>query len=410
MIAQESIAKPSNKPALELADIFRQYSKAYLEKCGPASTQQRRVLKAIQLCRTSALGGNVLECDLCGHREVSYHSCRNVHCPKCQAEARAKWLQARKSELLPVEYFHVVFTLPEEFRLIAIQNQKVVYGILFRAAAETLRQVARDPKHLGAEIGFFGILHTSGQSLCHHPHIHFVVPGGGLAAHKTKWISSPKGFFLPINVLRVVFRGKLIAFMKRAFANGELKFYKDAAELAQPELFEANLDSASKHKWAVHSKPPFGGPEQVLKYLARYTHRVAISNNRLISLENGKVTFRWKDYADHNRQKTMTLDVFEFIRRFLLHVLPSGFVRIRYYGLLSTRNRNQSLETSRNLLMKQQECPAYEEPEQQDRPVPEKKGRRCPVCKEGHMVTIIDFGRTSLRRAKIPEFQPADTS
>lgn len=409
MLAQET--STSNRPALELAHILRQYSNEYIKNYGPVSRRQRYVLKAIQLCRTKALGGHRLECDYCKTEQISYNSCRNTHCPKCQAAARAEWLKARRDELLPVEYFHVVFTMPSEFRLIALQNKKVVYGILFRAAAETLRQVARDPKHLGAEIGFFGIIHTNGQTLCHHPHVHFVVPGGGLSADKTKWTSTPKGFFLPINVLRVVFRGKFIDFIKRAFANGELKFYGDIADLAHPQLFEANIDKGSRHKWTVHSKRPFDGPDRVLKYLARYTHRVAIANSRLISLKDGKVTFKWKDYSDNDKIKIMTLDVFEFIRRFLLHVLPSGFVRIRYYGLLSCRNRKKNLQICRNLLIKQNESMSYTDSATEDIFPPfEEKGQLCPVCKKGHLVVIQDLGRIPVWKARMPVFEPIDTS
>ena len=410
-----------SKPSLELADIFRQHAKNYVENHGPTSVQQRRVLKAIQLCRTAALGGHVEECDDCGHREISYNSCRNGHCPKCQAAARAKWLDARKKELLPVEYFHVVFTLAEEFRLIALQNKKTVYGILFRAAAQTLSQVAENPKHLGAKIGFFGILHTWGQNLFHHPHVHFVVPGGGLSTDKTKWISAPRGFFLPLAVLKLVFRGKFIDLLKRAYAKGELDFHGDVAKLSDRKAFEAHLDKAAKHEWVIHVKPPFGGPEQVLKYLARYTHRVAISNQRLVSMKDGKVTFKWKDYASGNQKKFMTISVVELIRRFLLHVMPLRFIRIRYYGFLSSRNRKQSLELCQKLLAKLADALPYEnvethdssgsqELESPDLPATQNQRKKCPACKKGSMVIIINLLPIPhwRRRAPIPEL--VDTS
>jgi hypothetical protein len=399
-------------PPLEVADIFRTYAEEYVNNHGPTSSHQRRVLKAIQLCRTAALGGHVEECDSCGHQEISYNSCRNMHCPKCQAAARARWLEARQRELLPVEYFHLVFTIPEEFRLIALQNKKTVYGILFRAAAETLSQVARDPKHLGAEIGFFGILHTWGQNLCHHPHVHFVVPGGGLSADKTRWISASKGFFLPLKVLKIVFRGKFIHFLKRAYAKDELVFHGAVAKLADPKAFETHIDNASKHEWVIHAKPPFGGPKQVLKYLARYTHRVAIANQRLVSMENGNVTFRWKDYADHNRKKLMNLGVFEFIRRFLLHVVPLRFNRIRYYGFLSPRNRKDSLELCRKLVTEPEpaESLVYDNPQPHDPPDPEDQRKRCPACKKGMMVITEELKPIPYWRIALSAPEPVDTS
>ena len=397
-------------PELEVADILREYAHEYVEKHGPTSTQERRVLKALQLCRTSALGGHVEECNSCGHREISYNSCRNGHCPKCQAGARRKWLSARESELLPVEYFHVVFTIPKEFRLLAFQNKEVVYGILFRAAAETLCQVARDPRHLGAQIGVFGILHTWGQNLSYHPHVHFVVPGGGLSADRTSWISAPRGFFLPLKVIKLVFRGKFIDFLKRAFAKGELVFHGELEALADPEAFEAHLTEASKHEWVVYAKPPFGGPKQVLKYLARYTHRVAISNQRLVAMEDGKITFRWKDYTDHSRIKHMTLSAFEFIRRFLLHILPSGFHRIRYYGFLATRTRTESIALCRKLILEEVESPVYSDLESEDRLTEENGGKPCPVCNEGVMVILYEVTPVGFRRTRLSLPEIMDTS
>jgi hypothetical protein len=315
---------------LEVADVFRNYGSAFLERFGASlSIGQKRVLHAVSVCRTSALGGHVDRCDRCGHERISYNSCRNRHCPKCQAMARAHWMEDRASELLPVAYFHVVFTLPESLGPVALQNKRVVYGILFRAASETLLQIAADPKHLGARIGVLAVLHTWGQNLLHHPHRHCVVPGGGIAPDGKRWISCRKDFFLPVRILSRVFRGKFLEHLKSAFSQGQLSFHGRLRSLRDPTAFEQLLHASVKCDWVVYSKRPFGGPTQVLKYLARYTHRVAISNRRLVDLREGSVCFRWKDYARGNVQKTMSLAAPEFIRRFLLHVLPRGFVRIR---------------------------------------------------------------------------------
>ena len=397
-----------SRPAIELADIFRQYAEKYIETHGHTSTEQKRVLKAIQQCRTAALGGHVQLCDRCGYEEICYNSCRNRHCPKCQAMARADWLKDRQGELLPAEYFHVIFTIPEEFRLLALQNKRTVYGILFRAAAETLRKVARDPKHLGAEIGFFGILHTWGQNLQHHPHVHFVIPGGGLAFDKSKWISTPKRFFLPIAVLKIVFRAKFLNYLERAFNQGKLSFKGKLESLARAKAFKALLIKASKHQWAVQARPPFANPTVVLKYLARYTHRVAISNQRIVSINDGNVTFRWKDYADHDRKKIMTLSVFEFIRRFLLHVLPLRFHRIRYYGFLAPGKRTENLQLCRKLLSQSKPISPHEDLQAEASSEGEHDGEahserehqsRCPRCKKGTMIIFLDL---------LPE--PLDTS
>lgn len=377
-------------PPLELADIFREHAEEYITSHGPTSARQRRVVKDIELCRTAALGGHVAKCDHCEHKEIYYNSCRNGHCPKCQGVARGRWLKARQGELLPVKYFHIVFTMLEEFRLIAYQNKETVYGILFRAAAQTLLQLARDPRHLGAEIGFFGILHTWGQILCHHPHVHFVVPAGGLSPDRTRWISASEKFFLPLKVVRIVFRGKFIDLLKQAFAKGELTFHGAVAKLADAEAFEAILDKASRHDWVIYVKRPFAAPDRVLKYLARYVHRVAISNHRLVSMDGTTVTFKWKDYADNDKTKLMTLDVFEFIRRFLLHVVPRGFHRIRYYGFLSPRKRADSLELCRQLLP-QPAQPLLHADDHHEPLEPrdfEDKPERCPKCKEGTMTII----------------------
>jgi hypothetical protein len=294
-------------------------------------------------CRTAALGGHLDECTRCGHRAISYNSCRNRHCPKCQAGARDRWLEKRRRELLPTPYVHVVFTLPGELAPLALQNKKTVYDLLFRASAETLLAIARDPRHLGAEIGFFSILHTWNQKLGFHPHVHCVVPAGGLSFDHTRWVQSHNAFFLPVKVLGRVFRGKFVASLKRAFQDGQLSFHGDWKLLAQPKTFCAWLRPLFRKDWVVYAKRPFGGPEHVLRYLGRYTHRVAISNHRLVSFAEGKVTFRWRDSAHHNEQKLLTLSLDEFLRRFLLHVLPKGFVRIRNFGFLANRKRATTL-------------------------------------------------------------------
>ena len=294
--------------------------------------------------------GHLEQCDSCGHQRPAYNSCRNRHCPKCQSLARAQWLEDRQAELLPVEYFHVVFTVPEEIAALAYQNKEVVYGILFRATAETLRTIAADPKHLGAEIGFLAILHSWGQNLLFHPHLHCVVPGGGLSADRQRWIACRPRFFLPVRVLSARFRRLFLEYLQAAFDAGQLRFFSSLEHLRDPQAFLQYLAPLRKKKWVVYAKPPFGGPEQVLNYLGRYTHRVAISNNRLLSIDQGKVTFRWKDYRHHDQQKTMTLDAHEFIRRFLLHVLPDGFQRIRHYGFLGHRYRQAKLALCRQLL------------------------------------------------------------
>src|SRR5437763_5164445 len=319
--------------ALELGDIFRLHGPAYLTTFGDSlSHEQKKALRAIAVCRTAALGGHVDQCDRCGYRKISYCSCRNRHCPKCQGQASARWLEQRATELLPVEYFHVVFTLPQLVAPLALQNQQLVYGILFRAASETLLQIAADPRHLGARIGFLAVLHSWGQNLHHHPHLHCVVPGGGIAPDQRRWISCRRQFMFPVKVLSRVFRAKFVRCLKRAFHQAELCFHGKLQPLAQHRNFFNRLNEIMRSEWVVYAKPPFGGPQQVLKYLARYTHRVAISNRRLVALQNGSVTFRWKDYAHGNQPAMMTLQANEFIRRFLLHVLPKGLVRIRHFG------------------------------------------------------------------------------
>ena len=336
-----------NRPPLEVAPISSAPQRAAFGERNRQwlSWKHVKVLLAIARCRTAALGGHLDECTRCGHRAtISYNSCRNRHCPKCQTSARERWIAARQRELLPTRYVHVVFTLPRQLAALALQNKKLIYDLLFRASAETLLEVARDPRHLGAELGFFSVLHTWNQKLQLHPHIHCVIPAGGLSLDHTHWIKSRQtSFFLPVKVLSRVFRGKFVAALKGAFRDGQLHFHGNLTLLAQPKIFAAWLRTLFRNDWVVYSKPPFGGPEYVLQYLGRYTHRVAISNHRLISLADGKVTFRWRDSAHHNVQKAMTLTLDEFLRRFLLHVLPKGFVRIRNFGFLANRRRAKLL-------------------------------------------------------------------
>jgi len=327
-----------------VADVFRRYGEAYRQQRGASlSTAQRRAMTAIELCRTSALGGHVERCDSCGHQRIWYNSCRSRSCPKCQSLARAEWLEDRQADLLDTEYFHVVFTIPQEIAVIVYQNKSEVYDILFRAAADTLRTIAADPAHLGAEIGFFGILHTWGQNLLFHPHLHFVVPGGGISLDGTRWVACRPGFFLPVRVLSRLFRRLFLAYLDKAFLAGKLTFFSSLQHLNEHSAFLRHLAPVRTAEWVVYSKPPFAGPQQVLDYVGRYTHRIAISNNRLLSIDNDKVRFRWKDYRNGNRLGTMTLSADEFMRRFLLHILPEGFQRIRYYGFLSNRHREQRL-------------------------------------------------------------------
>ncbi|HXJ95609.1 MAG TPA: IS91 family transposase [Terriglobia bacterium] len=383
------------RPKLEVGDIFRRYGAAYRQQhAGSLSRGQRRVMSAIELCRTAALGGHLEQCDSCGHQRPVYNSCRDRHCPKCQSLARARWLEDRQAELLPVEYFHVVFTVPQEIAAIAYQNKEVVYGILFHAAAETLRTIAADPQHLGAEIGFLAILHTWGQNLLFHPHLHCVVPGGGISVDDKRWIACRPGFFLPVRVLSRMFRRLFLEHLQAAFDAGKLQFFSSLQPLRDPKAFAAYLAPLRQTEWVVYAKPPFGGPEQVLNYLGRYTHRVAISNNRLLDTDNGKVCFRWKDYRDHNQQKMMTLEADEFIRRFLLHVLPDRFQRIRHYGFLGHRYRQAKLALCRQLLgvaltstdpVPRSDKLDYRKLYEQ---LTGKSLRECLVCHRGQMVTI----------------------
>lgn len=339
------------RPPLEVADLVRSAGRNFIElNRSWLNRLHLKVLTAIERCRTAALGGHLDECSLCGHRAISFNSCRNRHCPKCQANARDRWLEARHRELLPSRYVHVVFTLPHELAPLALQNKRVIYDLLFRISAETLLQIARDPRHLGADIGFFSVLHTWNQKLEHHPHVHCVVPAGGLSPDRTRWIASQRKFFLPVDVLGEVFRGKFTNALRETFTNGRLGFHGSLKPLRRPKVFAQLLRQTFRKKWVVYSKRPFGGPEHALRYLGRYTHRVAISNHRLVSFADDQVTFRWRDSANKNKQRLMSLQVHEFLRRFLLHVLPKGFVRIRHFGFLSTRNRSTLLPVCFRLL------------------------------------------------------------
>jgi len=347
------------RPALEVADVIGEYGEVFLAKYGDTLTDtQRKTLRDLSACRTAALGGHVERCLDCGHERLAYNSCRNRHCPKCQALARARWLAREAELLLPVDYYHVVFTLPAELSDLALANPRMLYNHLFQAASATLREVAANPKRLGAQIGVLAVLHTWGQNLHHHPHLHCVVTGGGLSCDgqgvleaSPRWVSCRPGFFLPVRVLSRVFRGKYLELLRAAFDQGQLKFPGRLGPLAETGGFAELVRLLYKKDWVVYSKAPFGGPAQVLKYLARYTHRVAISNNRLLKLEEGQVTFRYKDYAADRQQKTMTLSAEEFLRRFVQHVLPRGFVKIRHYGLLANRQRADKLDLCRRLLL-----------------------------------------------------------
>ena len=372
---------------LELADIFRAHQEDFLTRWNPVlSREQRRALRDIRDCRTAVLGGHLQQCDQCGHRVNVYNSCRNRHCPKCQATARAKWLAQRQAELLPTPYFHVVFTLPPQIGRLALQNAKLIYAILFRAASQTLLEIAADPKHLGATIGFLAVLHTWGQNLHLHPHLHCIVPGGGISPDGSRWIACRKSFFLPVRVLSRLFRKKFLRSLRAAFHKGDLRFTGELHDLTEPAAFRSLCQQALRNEWVVYAKPPFGGPERVLKYLARYTHRVAISNHRLRSLENARVSFDWKDYAHGSRTTIMTLDAVEFIRRFLLHVLPSGLVRIRHFGFLANRVRKQKLERCRALLEARTLSPITAS---EDRPHAQiEDAHRCPICKLGRLIVI----------------------
>jgi predicted Zn-ribbon and HTH transcriptional regulator len=383
-----------DRPRLEVADIFRRYGEVYLQQHDASlSVAQRRVMTAIQLCRTAALGGHLERCDECGYERNAFNSCRDRHCPKCQSLARAQWIEDRQAELLDVDYYHVVFTVPEKIAAIAYQNKEVVYGILFRTTAETLKTIAADPKHLGAEIGFFAVLHTWGQNLQLHPHLHCVVPGGGLSPDGKRWVGCKPGFFLPVRVLSRLFRRLFLESLEKAFDAGKLQFFRALEPLRERPAFFQLLAETKTTEWVVYAKRPFAGPQQVLDYVGRYTHRVAISNNRLLDMENGQVRFQWKDYRHGDKVKTMTLSADEFIRRFLLHVLPEGFQRIRYYGFLGNRYRQEKLNRCRLLLgmpVADQVPISSPEDDYLDR-YEDLTGcslRQCPQCQQGRMVRV----------------------
>ncbi len=377
------------RPALEVAGLLR--TLVQQGRLPTLSSAQAKVVRALIACRTAALGGHVDACDACGHEVISYNSCRNRHCPKCQGGRTAAWLEAQQENLLPVPYAHVVFTLPDLLAPLALQNPRVVYGLLFRAVSQTLLEVAATPRHLGARIGFLAILHTWGQTLLHHPHVHCVVPAGGVALDGSRWVHCRPGFFLPVRVLGRLYRGKLLAFLEEAYQAGSLQFHGRLGELRRPQAFCNLLARARALDWVVYAKPPFGGPEAVLKYLARYTHRIAISNHRLLEASDDHVRFTWKDYRHGHRPRVMTLEISEFVRRFLLHVLPHRFVKIRYYGLLAQSQRAATLPRSRELIA----TPAKAEPETRDPPVdattgavsdPPPEPERCPHCGRGRLL------------------------
>jgi hypothetical protein len=395
---------------VEVADLVARHGEAFLENHS-TSRQQRRVLRAIEQCRTAALGGHLYECDNCAHLVAVYNSCRNRHCPKCQSLAKAKWLEARQAELLPLTYYHVVFTLPDSVALLALQNARIIYNLLFRAVSETLLRIAADPKHLGAKLGFFAVLHTWGQTLMLHPHLHCVVPGGGLSVDRTRWIACRPRFFLPVRVLSALFRGLFLHHLKQAYEEGKLEFAGELGPLAGPSRFKRLLKEARKKKWVVYAKRPFGGPQQVLDYLGRYTHRVAISNHRLLRLEDGKVTFSWKDYRDSGASKEMTLGAEEFIRRFLIHVLPDGFQKIRYFGLMANRGRAVNLALCRSLMPDAAETlPALEVKDWKERyrELTGEDVHLCPACKQGRLRPVQEF--KPLERELVRSATQHDTS
>lgn len=371
-----------SRPTVEVADILHAQGDRFVEqKRSWLGIQRLSVLRAITRCRTAALGGHIDHCPRCGHQAISYNSCRNRHCPKCQAQARQRWLAAREREVLGVPYFHVVFTIPHELNPLCQYNPEVLYGLLFQASAATLREVAADPKHLGAEIGFLSILHTWGQNLLLHPHVHCAIPAGGLSPDRNRWIHPRYPFFLPVKVLSRVFRGKFVAGLRQAYRRNKLRFHGPIADLADPKPFAAFLRTVFRQDWVVYAKPAFGGPAQVLGYLGRYTHRVAISNHRLLAFDGERVTFRWKDYAHGSKQRKMTLSSAEFLRRFAQHILPRGFVRVRQYGFLANRCRTDNLAVARRLL-----AITPQPPEACQNSVTDAPAWRCPQC--GGMMQI----------------------
>lgn len=379
----------SRRPTV--ADVIDLHGVAYTRDYHP-SRDQRRVLDKLAACRTARLGGHRFRCDRCGHEKIVYNSCRNRHCPRCQAQARANWLRAKEDDLLPVPYFHVVFTLPEAIGPVALQNKRVVYDLLFQAASQTLAIIAKDPQHLGAKIGTLAVLHTWGQNLLHHPHLHCVVPGGGLSPDGSQWIACRRHFFLPVRVLGAFFRGRFLRLLQKAYDQKRLCFHGQLASLAQHDRWRRFLAPLRQQSWVVYAKPPFGGPRQVLRYLASYTHRVAISNGRIVSVDNGKVRFRWKDYRRGHEWRVMTLDAQEFLRRFLLHIFPKGFQRIRSYGLLANRVRRLKLAQCRSLL--QVTCPEVETNDEEST----ESAILCPICRQGHLHIVATLKATAVSR------------
>ncbi len=397
------------RPALEVADIFRDHGPAWRRtNAGRVSLVQLKVMTAIEACRTAALGGHVAACTACDHTHIAYNSCRNRHCPKCQGVAARDWLERRAVVLLPVPYYHVVFTLPAAIADIAWHNKAVVYDLLFKASVETLMTIAADPKHLGARIGMTSVLHTWGSAMTHHPHVHIIVPGGGLSMDGKRWVACRPGFFLPVRVLSRLFRRLFLTGLEVAHRAGRLRFFGDHAGLADPAAFATHIAPLRKSEWVVYAKAPFGGPQAVLAYLSRYTHRIAISNSRLIAANAETVTFRWKNYRANGRarQKLMHLATDEFIRRFLLHVLPKGFHRIRHYGLFANGARVRNIETIRRLLNaalnRNQHAPADNtEENEDDSPVGRSLRRPCPCC-GGRMIVIETFARGQAPRSRAP--------
>jgi hypothetical protein len=393
-----------DRPRLEVADVFRRYGQAYRQNHGASmSAEQRRVMAAIEVCRTAVLGGHLERCDQCGYERNCFNSCRDRHCPKCQSLARAQWIEHRQAELLDCPYFHVVFTVPEEIAAIAYHNKEIVYDILFHSTAETLKTIAADPQHLGAEIGFFAVLHSWGQNLMFHPHLHCVVPGGGLSADGQRWVRCRAGFFLSVRVLSRLFRRLFLERIEKAFNSAKLQFFASLEFLRDPHAFAARIAAAKESEWVVDARRPFAGPQQVLDYVGRYTHRVAISNNRLIDIDNGRVQFHWKDYRDNSKIKVMDLEADEFIRRFLLHVLPEGFQRIRYYGFLANRDRRKKLALCRQLLGMQtlSQTTSVKDFRERYQDLTGRSLTLCPRCQRGQMV-IVESLPPALCRVPVP--------
>ena len=387
-----------NRPAVEVADILHKQGDLFITQSPWLSYQQLSVLRAIRRCRTAALGGHIDRCSQCDHQAISYNSCRNRHCPKCQAQARQRWINAREKDLLEVPYFHVVFTLPHELNRLCQRNPALLYGLLFSTSAASMLEVAANPKRLGAQIGFVSILHTWGQNLSLHPHVHCVVPGGGLTADRKQWIAGQRSFFLPVKVLSRVFRGKFVEGLRQAYDSQKLNLPAALTDLHNPKQFNVFVNSLFQQDWIIYAKPAFGGPAQVLRYLGRYTHRVAINNHRLLAFDGDRVTFRWKDYAHGNKQRVMTLTATDFLRRFTQHILPRAFVRIRHFGFLANAQRA-------NLLSIVRHCLAADRPQLEElSTIPERQVWLCPQC--GTEMTI----GTNLSAAQLVRCRAIDSS